>query len=138
MFQDQVLKFSNSQAVAATDTFVFSTVEVDLAVARNVGSGEPIQIVITIETIPTAGTSIEARLMGDTVTPVDASSIVLAATGAIARTAMTAGQQLILTIPASMVAYKVLGLGYYCTGAIAGAVISAAISVDAQTNVQGA
>jgi hypothetical protein len=50
MIADQLLLFSNGQTVTGTDTNIISTDKVDLSMARDLGDGETLSLLVTVTT----------------------------------------------------------------------------------------
>lgn len=142
MITDKLLRVSDSQAVAATGADVASTDFINFNniaatnKSRDVGMGETLYALFTINTAPTAGTSIEFQIQvgtasGGTFTSTDTVS----KRGGILIANLTTGTQIILPIPPHSLAgtsSHALRANYFCSGAIAGAVITCDIILDAQ------
>lgn len=150
MITDKLLRVSDSQAVAgadgatiaSTDFINFNNISATNK-ARDVGMGETLYALFTINTAPTAGTSIEFQIQAGTVSsnPLTPTTGTFTATetltkyGGIAIASLPAGKQILLTIPPfSLTGISAHGLraAYYLSGAIAGAVITCDIILDPQ------
>jgi hypothetical protein len=130
MIIDSLAEFANSQTVTGGSTTV-ATSDIDLGVARNIGSGKPLYVNIVIESA-TAGDGSDTfafTLVGDTALPIDGSSVAIAAYPTITGVAnVAAGTKLCIPVPPGTVAaYRYLGLRY-ATTADAVLVVSAWLS----------
>lgn len=142
MITDKLLRVSDLQAVAGNGTDVPSTDFINWnniassSRARDIGMGETLFALFTINTAPTAGTSIEFQIQvgtasGGSFTLTDT----LSKRGGIAIANLTAGTQILLPIPPHSLTgttSHALRANYFCAGAIAGAVITCDIILDAQ------
>lgn len=150
MITDKLLRVSDSQSVAGADgATVVSTDFINLNnisatnKARDVGMGETLYALFTINTAPTAGTSIEFWIQAGTVasSPLTPTTGTFTLTdtivkyGGIAIASLTVGKQILLPIPPfSLTGVSAHGIraAYYLSGAIAGAVITCDIILDPQ------
>jgi len=150
MITDKLLRVSDSQAVSgANDTTQASTDFINLNnisatnKSRDVGMGETLYALFTINTAPTGGTSIEFQIQVGTVasnplTPTTGTFTLtdtLVKRGGIPIANLTAGTQIILPIPpVSLSGTSAHGIraGYYFAGTVTGAVITCDIILDAQ------
>lgn len=98
MLLDQQLLFSDSQGPFNTGTNA-STNDIDLSVARDIGKGEVLELVVTVGTsVAGAGSTCDIQLITDD-NPSFSSATVLWSTGALAVAALAAGTQFKIRLP---------------------------------------
>jgi hypothetical protein len=139
MITDKLLRVSDEQAVSGNNLDVPSTDFINFntnTAARDVGVGETLYALFTVKTAPSAGTSVEFQIdVGTVTTGSFVKTETITKRGGIAIANLTSGTQIILPIPASSLtnttAYA-LRANYFCSGAIAGFVVSCDIILDAQ------
>jgi hypothetical protein len=113
MITDALLKLSDAQAVTST---AVSTNTVDLGTARDIGSGEDLEVVFTVDEAATASGSatVEFQVIGSAAANLG-SAVVLGSSGAIAKASLTLGAQIVVQInPQDIVplGYRYLGANY--------------------------
>jgi len=118
MIIDKLAEFASGQTVTGGTTTV-ATSDIDTGVARNIGSGTQLYVVIVV-TAASGGDSSDTftfTLVGDTALPIDGSSVNIAATATITGVAnIPAGTKLVIPVPQGTVAaYRYLGLKYAVT-----------------------
>lgn len=108
MFMDSQLEFSDAQDISQTTGTYLSTNVVDLQAVRDIGQGEPMYLVIQIDTTVTGTSStIEFRLRSDAVEAIHATtSTGHFTTGAIAEATLVAGYTLVIPLPLEPNAYE--------------------------------
>src|SRR5688500_16191341 len=111
MIHDAQLLFSDAQALTGT-TPVASTNVIDLGSDRNIGVGEPLVVLITVD-VAAGGT---APTLTPTLQTDDnaafSSPATVATMAAIAAAALTAGAKIVMPIPANLDAERYLRLSY--------------------------
>lgn len=141
MITDKLLRVSDSQAVAATNADVISTDFINWnniassSRARDIGMGETLFALFTINTAPTAGTSIEFQIQVGTASGGSFTLTDTLSKRALGIAALPAGTQILLPIPPHSLAgttSHAMRANYFCSGAIASAVITCDIILDAQ------
>lgn len=129
---DKLNMFSEAQAITTTAA---STNIIDLGVDRDIGSGEPIELVIDVNTTFTAAGA--ATLTIDVETDNDSafgSATVLASTGALALAALTEGSQL-LKIRVPMTTERYLRLNHtVATGPMTAGALTSGLQLSRQDN----
>lgn len=111
MITDALLLLASAQAVTAS---AVSTNTIDLGTARDVGSGEPIYAVITVDqTVTAAGAAtVNFQVIGSAAANLG-SPTVLVQTDAIGKAELTAGRRaIVLEIPPSVLAAQPIGQRY--------------------------
>ena len=102
MIMDSLLEFADGEDISQTAGTYLATNQVDVSVARDVGNGQPVYLVIQIDAAVTSGGSatVQFRLRSDSVAAVHATtSTGHADSGAIAVASLVAGYQLIIPLP---------------------------------------
>jgi hypothetical protein len=135
MFLDAQLSLASSQAVTST---AVSTNTIDLSpmlsAQRNIGAGQSIYVVIRTMTTATAAgaATVDFQVVTDTAANLGTATIAQS-TGAIAKTALTAGSQLIV-IPVPPTALKrYLGVNFaVATGPLTAGAFSVDVVLDPQ------
>jgi hypothetical protein len=108
MIMDKLLEFADSQSIAAVASTILSTNVVDLQEARDMGNGQPLYLVIQIDTA-VSGTSstIQFRLRSDSTASIHATtSTGHIDTGAIPEATLVAGYQLVIPLPLEGAVYE--------------------------------
>lgn len=141
MITDAFLQLSSAQAVTAS---AVSANAIDLGVARDVGPGEDMYVVINVDTTVTAAGAATVNFQvisgsGTSGGVINAGITVLAQTDALAKTELTAGRRpIIIQVPRSQllaqpVGQRYLGLQYTVgTGPLTAGAFTASIVHDAQ------
>ncbi len=122
---DAMFELSDDQVV--TDTDVASTNIIDFTLSDlEMGAGNPYWLNIRVGTAFTSGTSITFSLRHDSVAPIDASSIVIYQTAAIAEASLTAGAWILrMPLPVNVDEQRIVGLFYDTDGTHATGTINA-------------
>jgi hypothetical protein len=96
MITDQFLKVSTAQTVTAT---AVSTDTIDLSLARDVGEGEDLYMVFTVDEAATASGSatVEFQVIGSAAAALS-SPVVIGSSGAIAKASLTLGANIAVRI----------------------------------------
>ena len=105
MIMDKLLEFADSQSIAAVQSTILSTNVVDLQEARDMGNGQPLYLVIQIDTA-VSGTSstIQFRLRSASIHATTSTGHI--DTGAIAEATLVAGYQLVIPLPLEGAVYE--------------------------------
>ena len=108
MIMDSLLEFADSQSIAATASTILSTNVVNLQEARDMGNGQPLYLVIQIDTAVVGSSStINFRLRSDSTAAIHATtSTSHIETGAIAEAVLVAGYQVVIPLPIEGNAYE--------------------------------
>lgn len=103
--------------------------------AQDVGSGEPVQLVIRVMTAPTVGTSVQFQLIQADDAALTSNLQVLAQTDAIPIASLPAGAQEVVTVPraAPYAPKRYIGARVVNVGAIATASYFGGLVLDAQS-----
>ena len=130
MLMDRQNLFSSAQAVTASAA---STDIIDLGSSRDIGAGEPLEIIVAVDTTFTAGGSatLDIALQTDTASNFG-SAVTLASTGATAVASLTSGVQIArFKIPRGTLRYLRL---YYtvATGPMTAGTVTAGVSLGRQ------
>lgn len=135
MILDERTEFADAAAVAgAAGTYNVGDV-VDMSNVRDIGNGQPIYLIITIDTAPTGATTCEFKLVSDSAAPpaTDGSATQHWASGAIAIANLPAGHKFVVPLPAEGSVYEEF-LGVQETnvgaGALASLKVNAFLSLD--------
>jgi hypothetical protein len=113
MITDALLKLSDAQVVTAS---AVSTNTVDLGTARDVGAGEDLEVVFTVDeaAVAAGAATVEFQVVGSAAAALT-SPVVLGSSGAIAKASLTIGAQVVVQInPQDIVplGYRYLGANY--------------------------
>jgi hypothetical protein len=111
MITDALLLLSSAQAVTAS---AVSTNTIDLGTSRDLGSGEPLYAVFTVDTTATAAgaATVNFQVISSAAANLGTPTV-LVQTDAIAKTELTAGRRpIILEIPPSVLAAQPIGQRY--------------------------
>jgi hypothetical protein len=118
MIIDTLAQFADSQVVTGGSTTV-ATSDIDTStLSRNLGTGKPLFVVISIEAVSGGDGSdtFVFTLVDDSVLPIDGSSVAKAATATITGVAnIPAGTILVIPVPPNMAFQRYLGLRYAVT-----------------------
>ena len=108
MFMDERNEFSDGQTCANAASTVLSTNVIDSSVARDLGNGQPVYLVIQIDVAVSGSSStVNFRLRSDSTAATHATtSTAHVETGAIAEAVLVAGHQISLALPAEGNAYE--------------------------------
>lgn len=115
MIIDKLTEFADAVALnlGGADNYVFGSA-VDAGVARDMGNGKPLYLVLTVDAAFTSGgaATTEIRLVSDAQDPVDPdSSTVHLSTGPIGYAQFTAGRKFVYPLPVEGLPYeRYLGL----------------------------
>lgn len=135
MILDERNEFADGAAVAgAAGTRQVGDV-IDLSVARDIGSGQPIYLYILIEAAPTGATTVKFDLVSDAVDPpaTDGSATLHYSTGDVAIGDLPAGTRYMVAIPLEDPEYErylALHEVNVGAGALADLVVSAGLTLD--------
>lgn len=132
MITDKLLRLADAQAILGTD--IAATDVVDLLVARDVGEGTNLYMVVSVITAFAGGTSIEFIAKGSTDATIVTGDPTLVSTGAIALASLTAGAQFVVRLPPliASLGYRYLGAFYDVTGTMT----AGTVTVDIVTEIQ--
>ena len=127
------------QTVTGTDTSVLSTNTYDLGVARDIGKGEPLELVIETTVAASGGTSVQFQLIQADDAALTSNVQVIVQTGATPVATLTLGKQISLHVDRvdPLSAKRYLGVRYVTVGAVsAGAYFAAFVKsiADPQVN----
>jgi len=132
MILDELLKFSDAQTVTG-GTPVAGTNHIETgAVRRNLGTGRPLYLIVNVITAA-AGDGADTftfSLVGDTVAPIDGSSVVLASKTITGVANVAAGTHIVIPFPPNATDFALLGT-YYTTTADAVLTVDAYLTDDA-------
>lgn len=109
MILDERSEFTDATDVSSTAGTTLEGDVIDLTVARDIGQGQPIYLVIQVTTAFTSGGSatVNFRLRSDGVAAIHATtSTAHVETGALAYTLLTLGTQLVMVLPSEGLAYE--------------------------------
>ena len=124
MYVDKELLLCDAQVVCNSGSELSENI-IDLGAAKNVAKGQPLYLVITVDTSFATATSINFQLMTHTTTTVSSGSIMVE-TGAIAIASLTAGRAPIVIPVADALGTAKRYVGLYCvlagSNATAGAI----------------
>jgi len=120
MYVDKNLLMTNAQTAFTTAAaYIYGDYSIDLKTTGrygDIGAGKPVAVVFTVDTAfaGTAGCLITFQIRCDVDLTIDASSVIVAQTAAIAVTALTAGRVIVLPIPAGILGstYDHLGVSF--------------------------
>ncbi len=133
MITDANLQLSSAQAVTAT---AFSTNTIDLSVARDIGTGEDLDIHVSVDTTCTAAGGATVQFQVVTSDNANLSSpIILNETDAIPIATLVKGYRMELEIPAQIGSngHRYLGLQYTVgTGPLTAGAFTATIALDVE------
>lgn len=109
MILDERSEFTDATDVSASTGTALAGDVIDLTVARDIGQGQPIYLVIQVTTLFASGGSatVNFRLRSDGVAAIHATtSTAHVETGAIAFGSLTLGAQFVLALPSEGLAYE--------------------------------
>lgn len=136
MIMDKLAEFCDATAMntGGADNYVLGSTY-DLGIARDVGHGQPLYLVLTVDTAFTSGGSAttEIQLRSDSVTPIDPDNATLHfSTGPIAVAEFTEGRQFVYTLPIEGLPYeRYLGLvQVQAVAALTAGAINAFLTMD--------
>ena len=132
MITDKLLRLSDAQAILGVD--LAATDVIDLSVARDIGEGQALYMVVTVITAFTGGTSIDFIVKGSTDATIVTGDPTLGSTGAIALASLTAGAQFVVRINPLIgsLGYRYLGAFYDVTGTMTAGTVTTDIVLDIQ------
>lgn len=124
MYVDKHTMMANALAAYTTqNAIVYGDYSIDLGTTgkyADLGAGRPVAVVFTVDTaFVGAGASVTFNVLCDVDLTMDASSVIVASTGAIAITSLTAGKVIVVPIPKGVLGstYDHLGVSFLSTGA---------------------
>jgi len=132
MILDELLKFSDGQTVTGGSA-VAGTNHIETgAVRRNLGTGRPLYLVISIITAAAGDGSdtFDFSLVGDTVAPIDGSSVIIATKRITGVANVAAGTLIVIPFPPNATDFALIGT-YYTTTADAVLTLDAYLTDDA-------
>ena len=108
MIMDKLVEFADSQSIAASASTILSTNQIDISEARDMGNGQPVYLVIQIDTAVVGSSStINFRLRSDSTAAIHATtSTSHIETGAIPEATLVAGYTLCIPLPLEGNAYE--------------------------------
>lgn len=133
MVIDAFAQLSAAQALTVT---AVSTNTYDLGVARDIGPGEELEVVITVDTVFASGTSVNFQFVTSAAAALS-SPTVLIETGAVVTAQLTAGRApIVIRVPralliAAPVGQRYIGLQYTIVGTFTTGAVTANIVLDA-------
>ena len=132
MITDKLLRLSDAQAILGTD--LAATDVIDLSVARDIGEGTDLYMVVTVITAFAGGTSIDFIVKGSTDATIVTGDTTLGSTGAIALASLTAGAQFVVRINPSIgsLGLRYIGAFYDVTGTMSAGTVTTDIVTDIQ------
>ena len=132
MWVDRNLLFSDEQAVTDGDISDYS---INLGAARKIGNGKQMYVVIIVDILAAALTTIEFQLVTDSVETMDDTVTVQATTGAIGYADLTAGRTPLVLPVASAIGTEeqFMAIKYNTSDAGTGS-FTAFLAFDVQTN----
>ena len=130
MIIDAQTRFSNAQAV--TTGTQYSDNVYDAGVARDIGRGAPLRVVVTVDTTFTGGTNLQVNVVESA--NADLSSSTALSTGAvIAEASLVAGARIVdRHLPQTSKRY--IGLQFVSTGTHGAGKLSGGIVIDSDSN----
>tara|TARA_R110000823_G_scaffold95257_2_gene207998 strand:+ start:7597 stop:8037 length:441 start_codon:yes stop_codon:yes gene_type:complete len=120
MFMDERNEFSDGQTCANAASTVLSTNVIDSSVARDLGNGQPVYLVIQIDTTVTSDGAalIQFRLRSDAAAAIHATtSTSHVDTGAIPKATLVAGYKQVIPLPLGVTYERFLGIQHIVSGA---------------------
>ena len=120
MIMDKLLEFSDAQTCANAASTVLSTNVIDTQDARDIGQGQPIYLVIAIETAVTSdgAATVQFRLRSDSVAAIHATtSTAHVDTGAIPKATLVAGYRQVIPLPMGVAYERYLGVQHIVAAA---------------------
>lgn len=142
MLLDKQNLFSDAQslAVAAGNTLSTNTIDLGtvgtiplgLTVKRDIGAGEPLQVVVQVVTTFAGGTSCEFQLVHADNAALSSNLEVLQSSGAIAEASLVAGYQAKLTAFPTGTTKQYLGVRYVTLGTHTAGAVTAGVVLDRQ------
>jgi hypothetical protein len=132
MMYDKLLTFGTDQAVTATAA---STDIVDLGAVRDIGNGEPLELVILCtQTVTAAGAATVTFTFETDDNSGFSSAATLAATAAIGKASLTAGTE-VLRVKVPLAVERYLRMNYtVATGPLTAGTFTAFLAADRQAN----
>ena len=132
MITDKLLRVSEDQSVALTDTSAVSTNTVDLGTARDMGEGRDLFAVFTATTAIAGGTSTKFEVIVASDAALTSDIVVIGSTGAVA-TASIGAQQVVRFNPLiGSKGQRYLGTRYTVVGTNSAGKVTADIVTDIQ------
>jgi len=132
MITDAQTRLSNQQAL--TSGTVVSTNSYDLGTARDIGRGQPLRVIVTVDTAFAGGTNVTPSIIESANADLS-SSTVIGAGDATAEAGLTAGARIMdRVLPKTSKRY--IGLQYANSGTHTAGAMSAHIVIDTESNTQ--
>ena len=132
MITDKLLRVSEDQSVALTDTSAVSTNTVDLGTARDMGEGRDLYAVFTATTAIAGGTSTKFDVIVASDAALTTDIVVIGSTGAVA-TASIGAQQIVRFNPlVGSKGQRYLGTRYTVVGTNSAGKVTADVVTDIQ------
>ena len=132
MIIDAQTRFSNQQAL--TTGTELSTNVYDLGVARDVGRGAPLRVVVTVDATFTGGTNVTVNIIESANSDLSSATIIAAGT-AIVEASLTAGAKLLDRV-LPLTSKRYVGLQYVSTGTHGAGKLSGGIVIDSDSGTQ--
>lgn len=133
MYIDAQLLLSDAQALTADAA---STNTVDLGSDRNIGIGEPLAVVVSVDVAAAGGGTLAIVLQSDDNTSFSSATTV-ATTGAVAAASYTAGAKFIIAVPADTLTERYIRLNYDLT-TMTGITVTAFVTPLSMADTSGA
>lgn len=135
MIIDNFLEFADAAAIAlnTTNAIAPNTDVIDLGATptlRDIGNGEPIYLVIQVDTVFAGAGNVTFDLVSDSTADLATSKTTHLTTGAIAYTSWTAGTTKIYALPTEATYERYLGLWETASGNLTGGKINAFLTRD--------
>lgn len=135
MILDELLEFADAAAIAlnTTNAIAPNTDVIDLGAnptLRNLGAGEPIYLVIQVDTVFGGAGNVTFDLVSDSTANLATSKTTHLTTGAIAYTAYTAGKTFVYALPQEHTYERYLGLWETASGNLTSGKINAFLTKD--------
>lgn len=133
MILDERTEFCDATAVALNTSNQIIGDVIDLGSAptlRDLGAGEPVYLVINVDTAFTGAGNVTFELCTDSTADLATSKTIMASTGAIAYTVFAAGYQVAIALPKMDTYERYLGLWETTSGNLTGGKINAFLTTS--------
>jgi len=135
MILDERLEFADAAAIAlnTTNAIAPNTDVIDLGATptlRDIGAGEPIYLVIQVDTVFAGAGNVTFDLVSDSTSNLATSKTTHLTTGALAYTVYTAGKTFVYALPQEATYERYLGLWETASGNLTGGKINAFLTRD--------
>ena len=132
MILDELLEFADAVDISGGAGSALIGDVVDLGVARDIGSGQPIYLVVNFPVAVSGGTSIDIQLRSDATATISPTAGTLhASTGATAVASLTAGKTFVFALPLEGNEYEqFLGVTAVRVGTVSTADVNAFLTYD--------